>query len=54
MQNSKNSTDSAYNAYKTIRNTWGNINPVTKIIQNKKKKSKAKDKKQRRYDYEDY
>lgn len=29
---------------KGIRNDWGNINPVTKVIPNKKKYNKKKDK----------
>lgn len=30
--------------WKSIRKSWGDINPVTKIIPNKKKKSRAKNK----------
>lgn len=42
----------SYKAWKKIRNDWGNIKPVTKIIPNKKKNPKVKHKK-RVKDYED-
>lgn len=36
-QKINNSIISTYRVIKKIRNDWGNINPVTKIIPNKKK-----------------
>ncbi len=43
----------SYKAWRKIRNDWGSIKPVTKIIPNKKKNPKTKHKK-RVKDYEDY
>lgn len=43
---------STYETLKKIRNDWGNVNPVTKVIPNKKKNPKQKHKKRVR-DYED-
>lgn len=37
--------NSSYEAWRKIRGDWGNINPVTKIIPNKKKNPKIKHKK---------
>lgn len=34
-----------YEAWRKIRGDWGNINPVTKVIPNKKKNRKIKHKK---------
>lgn len=33
----KDSTISTYKTVKRIRGSWGNINPVTKVIKNKKR-----------------
>lgn len=33
----KQKTNANYEAWRKIRGDWGNINPVTKIIRNKKK-----------------
>lgn len=35
---------STYETLKKIRNDWGNINPVTKVVPNKKKNPKIKHK----------
>lgn len=43
--------NNTYDAYKKIRNNWGVIKPVTKIIPNKKKNPKIKHKKKEE-DYE--
>ena len=43
---------SNYEAWKKIRNDWGQINPVTKIIPNKKQNPKSKHKK-KEYENED-
>ena len=37
-------TSSTYETLKKIRNDWGNVNPVTKVIPNKKKNPKIKHK----------
>ena len=42
-----------YEVWRKIRGDWGNVNPVTKIIRNKKKDTKLKYPKQdkeRKYD----
>lgn len=31
-----------YEAWKKIRGTWGAVNPVTKVVPNKKKKGNSK------------
>lgn len=36
--------NSSYNAWKKMRGDWGAINPVTKVIPNKKKNPKIKHK----------
>lgn len=46
-------TNPNYEAWRKIRGDWGNVNPVTKIIRNKKKDTKLKYPKQdkeRKYD----
>ena len=40
-----------YEAWKKLRNDWGAINPITKIIPNKKKNPKVKHKK-KVYEYD--
>lgn len=41
----KNTVNSAtYNAWRKMRGDWGAINPVTKVIPNKKKNPKIKHK----------
>lgn len=46
-------TSSTYEILEKIRNDWGNINPVTKVIPNKKKNPKNKHK-GKEYKDEDY
>lgn len=46
-------TSSTYETLKKIRNDWGNVNPVTKVIPNKKKNPKIKHK-NKENDYESY
>lgn len=41
----KDNVPQCYEAIKKIRGDWGNVNPVTKVIPNKKKNPKAKHKK---------
>lgn len=52
MKNQKTSpsTISTYETIKKIRNDWGNLNPITKIIPNKKKDYEYPDS---YYDYEE-
>lgn len=38
----KKEVNKTYEVMKKIRNDWGNINPVTKVIPNKKKHPKEK------------
>ena len=40
----KNSAETTYKVVRKMRGDWGNINPVTKIIPNKKKNPKTKHK----------
>lgn len=49
----KKKLPSTYETLKKIRNDWGNVNPVTKVIPNKKKNPKIKHK-GRENDYESY
>ena len=35
--NKKKNTNSTYEVVRKIRGDWGNVNPVTKVIPNKKK-----------------
>ena len=46
----KNNTNTTYEVVRKIRGDWGAVNPVTKVIPNKKKNSKTKHKGQE-YDY---
>lgn len=39
-----------YDAYKSIRRDWGEINPSTKVFENKKHKAERKRKHKQRYD----
>jgi hypothetical protein len=43
-KNSISNSNPTYEVIKKIRGDWGNINPVTKIIPNKKKNPKIKHK----------
>ena len=43
-KNNISNSNPVYEAIKKIRGDWGDINPVTKIIPNKKKNSKIKHK----------
>lgn len=43
---------SNYEVYRKIRRDFGNINPITKVIPNKKKNHKEKHK-GKRYDYDE-
>lgn len=49
----KKKLPSTYETLKKIRNNWGNVNPVTKVIPNKRKNPKIKHK-GRENDYEGY
>jgi hypothetical protein len=40
---------SFYDTYKSLRRDWGGINPVTKVIENKKRKKARKEKHRLRY-----
>lgn len=40
----KQAINSTYEVVRKIRGDWGNINPVTKVIPNKKKNQKVKHK----------
>ena len=48
---SKKYTNSTYEIVRKIRRDWGAVNPVTKIIPNKKKNLKTKHKR-KEYEYE--
>ena len=47
----KNTTNTTYEIIRKIRGDWGAVNPVTKVIPNKKKNPKTKHK-GKEYDYE--
>lgn len=49
----KKKLPSTYETLKKIRNDWGSVNPVTKVIPNKKKNPKIKHK-GKENDYESY
>lgn len=49
----KKKLPSTYETLKKIRNDWGNVSPVTKVIPNKKKNPKIKHK-GKENDYENY
>lgn len=45
MKNKKKKNEnSTFQVMRKIRNDWGNVNPVTKVIPNKKKNQKEKHK----------
>lgn len=44
MKNISKANNSSYEAWRKLRGDWGSINPVTKIIPNKKKNPKIKHK----------
>lgn len=48
---SKKNTNSTYEVVRKIRGDWGAVNPVTKVIPNKKKNPKTKHK-GKEYDYD--
>lgn len=48
----KKSQNATYEVIRKIRNDWGSVNPVTKIIPNKKKNHKEKHKGKEFKDYE--
>ena len=50
-QRTNPTTISTYNTIKKMRGNWGQINPVTKVIPNKKKNPKTKHK-GKEYDYD--
>jgi len=50
MSKNKN-TNTTYEVVRKIRGDWGNMNPVTRVIPNKKKNPKTKHK-GRAYDYD--
>lgn len=47
----KKETNTTYEVVRKIRGDWGNVNPVTKVIPNKKKNPKTKHK-GKAYDYD--
>ena len=51
MSTKKIPTISTYEVERKVRRDWGEISPVTKVIQNKKKNPKIKHKR-KEYDYE--
>lgn len=53
-QNGNKSTISTYNTIKKIRNDWGNVNPITKVIPNKKKDYEYPDNYYDYYEEDDY
>lgn len=53
-QNVSKSTISTYNTIKKIRNDWGNVNPITKVISNKKKNYEYPDSYYDYYEEDDY
>lgn len=50
-KNKNKNTNSTYEVVRKIRGDWGEVNPVTRIIPNKKKNQKIKHK-GKEYDYE--
>lgn len=42
----KKSQNATYEVIRKIRNDWGTVNPVTKVIPNKKKKNKKQERKE--------
>lgn len=51
MSKKKKNTNSTYEVVRKIRGDWGAVNPVTKVIPNKKKNRKEKHK-GKEYNYE--
>lgn len=51
MSKKKKTAVSTYEVVRKIRGDWGTVNPVTKVIPNKKKNQKTKHK-GKEYDYE--
>lgn len=47
----KKETNTTYEVVRKMRGDWGTINPITKVIPNKKKNPKTKHK-GKEYDYE--
>ena len=47
----KNNTNTTYEVVRKMRGDWGTVNPVTKVIPNKKKSPKTKHK-GKEYDYD--
>ena len=47
----KKETNTTYEVVRKMRGDWGAVNPVTKVIPNKKKNTKTKHK-GKEYDYE--
>jgi len=47
----KKETNTTYEIVRKIRGDWGAVNPITKVIPNKKKNPKTKHKR-KEYDYE--
>ena len=52
MSKKKKNENVTYEVLRHMRNDWGTISPVTKIIENKKKNRKEKHKK-KEYNYDD-
>ena len=51
MEKKNKNTNTTYEIVRKMRGDWGTINPVTKVIPNKKKNPKTKHK-GKEYDYE--
>ena len=47
----KNNTNTTYEVVRKMRGDWGTVNPVTRVIPNKKKNPKTKHK-GKEYDYD--
>ena len=52
MGKKQEDVNSTYHIVKKIRGDWGEVNPITKIIPNKKKNPKIKHKRKEEEDYE--
>lgn len=50
-KNKSKNTNTTYEVVRKIRGDWGTVNPVTKVIPNKKKNPKTKHK-GKEYDYD--
>lgn len=44
MAKNKKDTNTTYEVVRKMRGDWGNVNPITKVIPNKKKNPKVKHK----------